>query len=278
MAADEAMAARLRLGVRLRGLRETAGIRGADAAVRLAGTHSKISRMEGGRVQPRPGDVSVLLDMYGADDDARVELLGLVEEASKRGWWDAPWDLLTAGVRADLAREAAADLLVCYDPVAVPALLQTPGYSAALCAAIPPERPWRAGLDVRTLTRRRQILTAAKPPKVWALVAAAVLHRSPGGDGQILRRQLQHLIRLAAGPQVVVQIVPDDASAHLAAPGPFTVLRYNAPDLADDVIQESITGTFRSGDAAYYMELIASIGAQAHTPAESVTMITGMCR
>jgi transcriptional regulator with XRE-family HTH domain len=56
---------RLVLGGHLRHLRERAGITTEQAAASIRGSHSKISRMEHGRVGFKDRDITDLLTLYG---------------------------------------------------------------------------------------------------------------------------------------------------------------------------------------------------------------------
>ena len=66
-----------RLGIELRRLREAAGLTLEQAGVRLERTPSSLSKIETGRVNVRPRDLRVILDLYGlVDDKTREALLG----------------------------------------------------------------------------------------------------------------------------------------------------------------------------------------------------------
>src|ERR1700739_967948 len=72
---------RLVLGGPLRRLREQAGMTTERAAAAIRGSHSKISRMEHGRVGFKERDVSDLLTLYGVtDSEERAALLNLARE------------------------------------------------------------------------------------------------------------------------------------------------------------------------------------------------------
>src|SRR5262245_54044169 len=72
---------RLLLGGRLRELREKAGISAEDAGYAIRGSHSKISRLENGRVGFKARDVADLLTLYGIIDAAqRAPIMALVEQ------------------------------------------------------------------------------------------------------------------------------------------------------------------------------------------------------
>lgn len=57
----------------------------------------------------------------------------------------------------------------------------------------------------------------------------AALHRVVGGP-DVMRGQLDRLLRLMKLPNVSIRIVPNDVGAHAAMGGPLTVLRLVEPD------------------------------------------------
>src|SRR6201995_3814198 len=76
------------LGSQLPRRRESRGITAEQAADAIRGSHSKISRMEHGRVGFKDRDVSDLLTLYGVTDQSeRESLLNLAREAGNPGWW-----------------------------------------------------------------------------------------------------------------------------------------------------------------------------------------------
>src|ERR1700748_1641314 len=86
---------RLVLGSQLHRLRESRGITAEQAAESIRGSHSKISRMERGRVGFKPRDVADLLTLYGVTDaEERAALLNLAKEANTPGWRHGYSDVL----------------------------------------------------------------------------------------------------------------------------------------------------------------------------------------
>src|SRR5260370_24126618 len=103
---------RVVLGSQLDRLRESRGITAAQAAEAIRGSHSKISRMEHGRVGFKERDVGDLLTLYGVtDSEERAALLNLAREANTPGWWHAYSDILPAWLEPYLRLEAAAAAL-----------------------------------------------------------------------------------------------------------------------------------------------------------------------
>src|SRR3954470_6974454 len=73
---------RIVLGGQLRRLREARGITCEEAGEAIRASHSKISRMELGRVRFRSRDVADLLSLYGVADEAeRSAMLVLADRA-----------------------------------------------------------------------------------------------------------------------------------------------------------------------------------------------------
>src|ERR1700683_2558921 len=124
---------RLMLGRQLHRLRESRGISAEQAAEAIRGSHSKISRMEHGRVGFKERDVADLLTLYGVTDgEERAALLNLAREANTPGWWHAYSDILPSWLESYVGLEAAASVVRTYEVQFVPGLLQIEGYAPAL--------------------------------------------------------------------------------------------------------------------------------------------------
>ena len=124
---------RLVLGGHLRRLREDAGITTERAAVVIRGSHSKISRMEHGRVGFKERDIADLLTLYGVSEgDEREALLKLARGSNLPGWWQSYSDILPHWVEPYFGLEAAASFIREYELQFVPGLLQTEAYARAV--------------------------------------------------------------------------------------------------------------------------------------------------
>lgn len=273
MGADAAMGARLLLAARLRSLRDATRLPAKRAAEALGSSLTKVSRIESGRAPAQPGDVEALLDLYGVSDPAEhMALRDLARQAGQPGWWDRFSEPLPSGLRHDLSLEAAADVIMIYDSQAIPALLQTPDYARAL-AVTGPRATWRAGMNPWILGRRRQLLQSPTSPQLWAVISSAVLSRPPAGDTGVLRRQIQHLMAIVGSRNLTIQVISPTAPIELAAPGPFTLLRFAQPELPDLVLFEQLTATAtldRPSEVEHYRELFDTmIAADAYTTDES---------
>lgn len=124
---------RLVLGGHLRRLRQDAGMTTERAAASIRGSHSKISRIEHGRVGFKERDIADLLTLYGVGQDAEREaLLLLARGANTPGWWQRYADILPHWVEPYFGLEAAASFIREYELQFVPGLLQIEEYARAV--------------------------------------------------------------------------------------------------------------------------------------------------
>jgi transcriptional regulator with XRE-family HTH domain len=233
---------RILLGSQLRRLREQHGLTVEAAGHSIRASHSKISRMELGRVGFRARDIRDLLTLYGVlDETERHSLLSLVDQANRPGWWHNYDDVLPNWFEAYIGLEEAATRIRCYEVQFVPGLLRTADYTRAVVKLGHPEgvdEEIRRRVDLRMA--RQKMLYRASPPHLWAVVDEAALRRPLGGR-DVMRGQLQHLIKLIALPNVTLQVMPFSAGGHAAAGGPFSILRFSERDLPDIVYLEQLT-------------------------------------
>jgi transcriptional regulator with XRE-family HTH domain len=257
---------RLVLGGHLRRLREDAHITTEQAAGAIRGSHSKISRMEHGRVGFKDRDIADLLTLYGVTSgDEREALIKLAREANTPGWWQGYSDILPHWVEPYFGLEAAASIIRCYEVQFVPGLLQTEGYARALI------RMGNASTEEDVLRRaearisRQDILNRDTPPKLWAVMDEGALRRPIGGDA-VMREQLKHLIAMCDHPAVTLQVLPFEVPSHPAMGGPFTILRFSEPDLRDVVYIEQLTSALyldKAAEVDSYLEVMEQLCLQA---------------
>jgi hypothetical protein len=114
------VAQRIRLGARLRRLRQAADLTRDDAGWHIRGSGSKISRMELGRVPLKERDVADLLTLYGVGEEERTDLLRLARQANAPGWWQRYNDLLSPRLMAYLGLEESTPCRPCCRPTSTP--------------------------------------------------------------------------------------------------------------------------------------------------------------
>ncbi|NKZ06525.1 helix-turn-helix domain-containing protein [Actinomadura latina] len=268
------------VGAQLRRFREAAGISTEAAGYEIRGSHSKISRMELGRVGFKERDIADLLTFYGVTGaDVRATLLDLAEHANTPGWWQAYGDVVPGWFEPYLGLEQGADLIRVYEVQDVPELLQTPEYAEALIAARRPEAP-REEIERRVELRmaRRRVFERPEPLKLWAVLDEAVLRRTVGGPAT-MRAQIEHLVEAAARPNITVQVIPFTSGGHAAESGPVTLLRFAERELPDVVYLEQLTGALypdRTADIARYRDVLNRLGVQAEPPSRTAEFLRGL--
>ena len=268
---------RLVLGGHLRRLREEAGMTTERAAASIRGSHSKISRMEHGRVGFKDRDVSDLLTLYGVTDTAeRDSLLALAREAGNPGWWHDFGDLLPHWFEPYISLEAAASVIRNYEVQFVPGLLQSPAYAREVIQlGYPSISQDELNRRVELRMGRKRLLTRPSPPRLWAALDEAVLRR-PMGDTSVMREQVEHLLEMTDNPNVTLQIVPFNVGGHSAAGGPFSILRFAEPELSDVVYLEQLTSALyidKPAEVDRYLEVMERLCVQAETAPDSITLL-----
>jgi Domain of unknown function (DUF5753)/Helix-turn-helix domain len=267
---------RLVLGGHLRRLREEAHITTEQAAGTIRGSHSKISRMEHGRVGFKERDIGDLLTMYGVSSgEEREALLRLAREANTPGWWQGYTDILPNWVEPYFGLEAAATVLRSYELQFVPGLLQTGDYARALMRLgnAPTEEDVIRRAEARL--SRQDILGREAPPRLWTVVDEGVLRRPIGGRA-VMREQLKHLINLCDHPAVTLQVLPLEVATHPAMGGPFTILRFSEPDLRDVVYIEQLTSALyldKPTEVDSYLEVMEQLCLQAEPAAKTPQLL-----
>ncbi len=268
---------RLVLGSQLHQLRESRGITAEQAAEAIRGSHSKISRMEHGRVGFKERDVADLLTLYGVtDSEERAALINLARQANTPGWWHAYSDILPSWLEPFVGLEAAASVIRTYQIQLVPGLLQTEGYARALILQGQAANEDQVARRIELRVSRQAVLSSPNPPQLWAVVDEGALRRPVGGR-KVVRDQLQHLIEMTDHPAVTLQILPFTAGPHSAMGGPFTILRFAEPDLHDVVYIEQLTSALyleKPAEVDSYLEVMEQLCLQAEPVNNTVKILS----
>lgn len=224
-------ARRRQLGGWLHRLRREAGASPGDAAARLGCSESKIRHWEAGRSRAKKIELEALLDFYGASAEVRQQLEEIRKDGAKRGWWASyrlpGWFAPYVGFETDAveARNFELDL--------IPGLLQTETYAREV------HRVGRHASDTEAAEKsvaarleRQRRLTAEPVLELRVVIAEEALRRIVGSE-QVMTEQLKHVVALAQRPNVIVQVLPFNAGAHVSPHGPFVVLSFADPEDED---------------------------------------------
>ena len=199
---------RTRLGSELRRLREQAGLTCEAVGRQLECSGTRVSRLETGRISVRPGDVREMLDLYGVAGREAGDLVRLAREVRRKSWWHAYSRIVPPWFGSYLGLESEAGGLRDFQPMAVPALLQTEEYARAVLRAAPDGGAGDpAGLQVALRMQRQAILTRPSPPGLRVVIGEGALRAQAGGPA-VMRAQLSRLAGLAARPAITLQVLP----------------------------------------------------------------------
>jgi transcriptional regulator with XRE-family HTH domain len=238
---------RRRLGSVLKRLRSESGLHLDLAARQLEISPSKLSRLETGQVVPKLRDVRDLLLLYQAPEELTERMMRWAAEAKEPGWWH-PFSAATA---ADLdlyiSLEVEARKIRMYS-LPISGLLQTEAYARMLLAgAAPTATAPELERLVEIRVGRQSVLNPnrsdAPPVELHALLDEHALRR--GADADIMREQLEELLRRAEWPNVTLQLLPFEAG-YTRANGTFAIFEPREPGDGAVVNAES------TGQDAYF--------------------------
>ncbi|MGW4028324.1 helix-turn-helix domain-containing protein [Streptomyces sp. NPDC004838] len=249
-------------GRQLKLFRERAGMDRARLGSLTGYSASTIASFEQGRRIPPPKFI---------DRADEVLEAGGVLSASKEEMARAQYP---AFFRDAAKLEAEAVVLHVYATQAVPGLLQSEEYARAVFAM------WRPQLDAEVIEQRlaarlaRQGIFDRRPaPHLSFVIEEAVLLRPLGGEA-VWRGQLEQLLLIEEKRNVEIQVMPLSQQEHAGLAGPFTLM-----EMKDG---RRIAYAEVQGDSRVHTErqrnrelerTYGSLRAQAHTPAESRSLI-----
>lgn len=260
---------RMILGRQLRTLRQKTGMNFDQAAEAICTSAYTIRRMERAEGGLRLATVKSLLMAYGVTDVREIDaFLALARDASKPGWWHSYGDVLPPWFTTFVGLEEAATLIRGYDPHWIPGLLQTEDYArASVRTGFPDASDDEMKRRVELRLARQHILSRPDPPRVWLILDEHALRRPAFTTGpEIMRAQLDMLIRAAAQPRITVQVLPIAAGMHSAMYGPFRIFRFDAREQPDIVYGETMTSAFyidKPEETAVYIQALDRISARA---------------
>ena len=274
---------RRKLGAELRGLRAGAGLTSGEAAALVGWHQSKVSRIETGSSGDKPGDVGLLLDPYGVDDQELRELLlvlaGSEDGGGRQNWWHAYRGVLPPAYRDFISLESQASGMRTLETSVVPGLLQTPEYARAVTrAAVGTLEDDKLDALVEVRLARQEVLRADPPLRLSAVLDEAVLRREIGGPGT-MARQLNRLLEAARLPHVRLQVLPFAAGAHIGITGPFVIFSFPSRSDLDVVVLDHLTSSLyleRKEDLQAYCEAFDSLRIHALSPEDSLDYIAAL--
>ncbi|WP_026402018.1 helix-turn-helix domain-containing protein [Actinomadura rifamycini] len=204
---------RRRLAVEMRKLREERGVTVEEVAGRIYLSKSKITRLENAQLRPELADIMSMLDIYEATPQQQESILRLAREAAQRGWWDGYG--MSMGPRQKIAAdfESSAQTIRSYDQTAMPGVLQTREFLAALIELdqlqgtleYVPERL------IEAREHRQQELLRPDGPTYETILDECVIHRL-AVPPDVKAAQIRHLVSTTENEErITFRVLPHDA-------------------------------------------------------------------
>jgi transcriptional regulator with XRE-family HTH domain len=199
---------RRRLAAELRAIRERRGESLQTVATGLRWSTSKLSRYEQG-IGLKPGEVASLIDHYQVTGDLREHLLGLAQEAARKGWWEKYSDVSSVEYREFIGLEAEASSIAVWHVEVVTGLLQTERYARSLLTEYSRVEPIAPAIIERRveLRMRRQQMLENEQLSLLIVLDESVLKRQYGEES-VMYEQLQWLATQADRPNITLRILP----------------------------------------------------------------------
>jgi transcriptional regulator with XRE-family HTH domain len=193
------------LGAGLRRARERAGHSMNELARLLEWSPSRVSRVESGRRGASATQIARFLGVCRVKGAETEELLGLCRDIHQRTWLRSHGALDHEGVHALIQEETTAATVSEYQPLAIPALLQTPDYARAafLQTGLIPQDGIKPRVSIRI--NRRQALYGQ--PTFRFFVSEPALCRLIV-DPAVMKDQLLHMVGISLRSNCTIRIVP----------------------------------------------------------------------
>ncbi|MEU3189074.1 helix-turn-helix transcriptional regulator [Streptomyces sp. NPDC006992] len=199
-------------GVLLQHFRRLAGLSQKDLGEAIGYSLEQVASVEQGR-RPAKEAFTTAADRVL---EARGALVALQPEVDRAKL--PPFFRNFALIEADVVSRFS------YDPLLVPGLLQTEAYARAVFAGHCPP-PSEEEVDQLTEARlARQKLLARVPLAELSFIVGEEVLRDPVGDAQVMRGQLEHLLKVVELRNVAVQVMPARRGFHTGMNGPFVVV------------------------------------------------------
>jgi transcriptional regulator with XRE-family HTH domain len=272
---------RLRLGAELLTLRRQHHLSSQQLSHAVDLPRTTISRLENGRVRPDLSDVMKILEQMGVTGDRWTELMTIAREATERGWWESFGDEMGRRQALYANLEAGATAIVEYQMALLPGLLQITEFTEA--RADPDRADWSGHFTlaraVEARTMRQRMLHRPDGPSYSVIIDELAVRRA-AADGEIVRRQLRHIVTLASSePRVSIRVLPIDASIadHTIPRSGFSAYRYPDPNdptvVAVDTVTDDLVLT-HAADIAHYLDLYQRLCDAALSTTDSARLLS----
>ena len=205
----------------LRARREQIGLLQREFAEKAHVSLSSVKQYEGGKKKPERKFATWCDDFYGCPGTFGRLYDGMIAE-SYPSWFGAR-----------VLFEDKATRIHEWEMRGIPGLLQTRSYASAVISACRPyDTEEELERDAAARIERQNILMRDDSPKLWVVLGEGVLRQAVGG-ARVMREQLGHLLSLAEGQGIVLQVLPFAVTDAPGVDGPAAMFEFdNSPTVA----------------------------------------------
>ncbi|HWE91612.1 MAG TPA: helix-turn-helix transcriptional regulator [Pseudonocardiaceae bacterium] len=236
-------------GRKLEALRLRARLTQQDVAKQMDVSQSKVTTIESAGSSVDPRYLDALLDLYEADTASREECRRLAKLGKPRRIRGLLRSHFTGGMQDVIDMEGSANTIWVHNSMLVHGLLQTESYMRYVFRAYRPSLTAEQ-IDQATADRlARQAVLDNPNQHFWFLVDEAALCRMNSMDGgsEIMREQIERLMKAVDLPNIEVQVVPFDHGYYVGEQEDYWIFGYDAdlPVYAASVEQYDGVSTVR---------------------------------
>ncbi|MFF3034801.1 DUF5753 domain-containing protein [Streptomyces rubiginosohelvolus] len=237
-AGGERPAAQL-LGEELRRHRERRGLTLEASSRAIRGSTSKMSRLERGESPAKARDVYDLAAFYDLSRQDLGFLEQLLAQASNSEWYERFADVTPSFLRRLIRLEGRAEEITIFENQVVPGLLQTERYAEALIRMMEANPVSEVEIArIVALRMGRKVIFGQELPRITVVLDETVLRRKRG-SADIMREQMEDLLKAAEMPKTNLRIISQDA---VSPPMPITYLQFPDHVPGDLAYLENIEG------------------------------------
>jgi transcriptional regulator with XRE-family HTH domain len=189
-----------------------------ELAKELFVSESLVAAWESGRQVPKVEYMVRLIKVLTFEPEIVVRILEDLVEGEVSPEWTGKW----------LAIEKMADMLLSYEHSIIPGLLQTPEYAETVLQQTQPLVDISEKLTDRL--KRQEILQGEDAPTVVFIIDERVL-RNRVKIATVMHAQILKLIEMAKLPNVITQIIPNEAGHHPGQAGAFMIAKFNGSEV-----------------------------------------------